>query len=169
MSEDSLLGGLSDYDLENALDDPFDLKDGVYHGHVTAFKKVEGSRDDGSNYSGLSVTLTPIDGVPYNHYLSFPNENDKANVVEIKKSKIKSFFVGCGVPASRLNTVTAEDVVGTPITFAKSTSKPNASGKRYSNVDVKPRNEDDDAELDMESIRANKGKDNDMLTSDFDL
>lgn len=157
-----LLEGLEDYDLENASDDPFELKDGTYDGYVTGFEKVDGERQDGSTYTGLSVVLTPDDGVPYRHYLSFPNKSDRTDVVEIKKSKIKGFFVGCGVPASRLNTVTADDIVGTAVTFVKKTSKPNKNGKSYSNVEIRVRNDSDSTGMD--SVKKDS-----VDVSDFDL
>lgn len=126
-----------EFDIAGAPDNPFDMEDGTYRGKVHAFEKVEGIRNsDKSPYQGLQATLKREDGEDFDYYMPLPTENTAPRTAKIFLSKIKQFLAGCGVPAERMNTVEAEEIIDTPVIFKITTSKPNAQGKTFRNVDV---------------------------------
>jgi hypothetical protein len=128
MSE-SMFEGL---DLEGAADDPFAIPDGVYDAFVTEFR-VGPTKDKSKN--GLTtifrISEGEHEGKTVQRWLLVPSVADPKNPTaeEAKAmSFIKSHLLSLGVPAERVNTVTAEDIVGTEVEI----SIKNANG--YTNV-----------------------------------
>jgi hypothetical protein len=114
----SLFTGL---DLESAADDPFAIPDGAYDAVISEVKV--GETRDGSK-SGMTTVFKIVDGEhkdkTASRWLLIPNVQDPQNPTpeEAKAlSFLKSHLLACGVPAERVNDVTAEDLIGTDVTI----------------------------------------------------
>ena len=127
-----------DYDIAGAADNPFEAADGTYRGKILDFDEVSGKKDDGTEYRGTQVTFHPNDGsVNYQHYFSHPAPGDSDFVVGVKTSAMKNFLAGCGVPVSRMNTVTKDDLIGLDVLYKITTGKPNKAGRTFRNIEVR--------------------------------
>lgn len=116
----SLFAGL---DLESAADDPFAIPDGTYDAVISEVKV--GPTKDGSK-TGMT-TIFKIDddesehnGKTASRWLLIPEVADPQNPTpdEAKAlSFLKSHLLACGIPAERVNDVSADDLVGTNVTI----------------------------------------------------
>lgn len=126
-------------DLENAPENAFEAPDGTYEGVVSAFQFKDDKTNEGVPYKAFIFTLTPDDGgIPYDAFFMLPSETDSAFVQTSKRSALSNFLTGLGIPKSRQDSATEDDVVtGEKIQWELTTTKPNKKGKTYRNVKVR--------------------------------
>lgn len=123
------MGGIfGDLDVASAADDPFKLPPNVYEATVTDVKV--GDTQDGSK-TGMTITYTVStddehDGKSVREWKQIPRPADPKNpAVEDKKamSWLKARLLDLGIPESRINSVTPDDLIGKEVTITVAEGK----------------------------------------------
>lgn len=116
--DDDLFGGL---DLESAKDNPWEVPAGMYDFTLTKVEKVKGKGDNESkNY--LVLTFTVDDGEYAGKVVKdqkwIPDRDDESSEAADAASYLKMRLLQLGIPESRVNSVSRDDLVGIEVTAA---------------------------------------------------
>jgi len=113
------MGLFDGIDVESASDDPFAIADGTYEAFVTEIKV--GPTKDGSKI-GMTTTFKISEGENegklVSRWLMVPEVEDPKNPTADEAralSFLKSHLLSLGVPAEKVNSVDADDLVGTEV------------------------------------------------------
>lgn len=124
----SFFGDFGVEGIGDAPDDPFSLPDGTYRGAVIKgeVRKGEKNNDAKTKYAGLAMTLSATgESRTHQHYMPMPMPGDTPDVIIRKKSTIKKFMQGLGIPESRMDTTEIADMIaaGQDVVFTIRTGK----------------------------------------------
>lgn len=137
MAEENNEDLFATFDIADALDDPFSVKDGTYQGAISdvEIRTGEKKHDDGTvtKWKSMVVTFTSSDPNvnSYAHWYGIPSPDDAENVVSLKRSALKSLLSGLEIPESRMNQVKPTQLIATECVWTIRTNK-----KGFKNIKV---------------------------------
>jgi hypothetical protein len=130
---DSLFGEL---DIASASDDPYGVPDDTYKCVVSDLKIAVNSKGNRGMTLTFKVTEGDFVGAEITDYKRLPSDKDKEPLVGKKKedalSYVKLRLRDLGIPDSRMNSLTREDVIGTECYV--STQRKTVNDSTFTNV-----------------------------------
>lgn len=136
------MGLFGDIDFNEVADDPFSVEAGTYNGVVSDFF-VKATKSGDKMGMTVEYTVEESDneemlGRSHQEWMEVPMPADPKNPTPDERkqaSRVKMRLASLGVPESRMNEVTPEDVIGTPITFTRTDTKDKRDDTRvYKNI-----------------------------------